>query len=737
LQAPSPEGTNSTALEHANLTFDVLRSQLDALRTVLRDVSNETSSDAASSSPLGPAQQRLHECAQTFHGWESNRSGIENLTLGDALTLLRQLNDISGMANPGNSACAAARAALLCVAERSRLNPADLEDQRQATAANVQGLESLVDDVFRLSVNQLPVTGVIALANTSRALRGKVFNSGVTPQVESLPEWLVATSLATRPVENGRINMPAVDARNFSARVFRKSLNQMRALAYPPSNAQPGAGSLDSTARIKAEERYVTALAAIRHLPLGMTYECLIEHLPSMTGLESIDLSVTRKGDKSDITFDDLKELFAKLSSKNITSIRLSGVSFKNSDEVNNFLKSITDDVAKKITELDLSGLPLDGVDLSRFTGLTSLRLVKAGFSNAGKVNEFLMRITEAVASNITKLDLSRLPLDGVDPSRFTGLTSLRLFNAGFSSAGKVNEFLKRINAAAAINITKLNLSWVKLHGVDLSPFINLTSLELCQAGFPDANAVQTFLNDIPDSAKANITELNLLGLPLAGVNLPRLTGLKSLNLSSAKFRDTNAVQTFLNSIPDDVAANITELNLSGLPLDGVDLARFTGLKSLSLSSAKFHDTNAVQTFLNSIPDDVAANITELNLSGLPLDGVDLARFTGLISLNLSSAKFHDTNTVQTFLKSIPDDVAANFTELNLSGLPLDGVDLSRFTGLKSLNLSYAKFRDTNALQTFLKRIQDDAAEQITALFLLGLRLDDVDVSRFPGQMFP
>ena len=273
-----------------------------------------------------------------------------------------------------------------------------------------------------------------------------------------------------------------------------------------------------------------------------------------------------------------------------------------------------------------------------------------------------------------------------------------------------------------------------------------LTSLGLrCLYG---ANATQlnNLLASIPAEIAARIKELNLSGLSLADgegvVSLAPFIRLKSLNLDSAGFQDANGsgdprlVQALFDTLSSE--AGIETLNLTRLSLikdgHGVSLAPFVGLKSLHLNGAQCYDasgsedTRLVQVLIDTMASK--ADIEILSLVGLtladPAHVVSLAGFTGLKSLDLTSAnflnagEFMDPNQLQAFLYTLP--YAAGIETLNLGYVLLANgphvVSLAGFTGLKVLELMDAKclnggFPDALQLQTCLNTLSFAAGTHI------------------------
>ncbi|MES2770460.1 MAG: hypothetical protein V4623_00520 [Pseudomonadota bacterium] len=320
-------------------------------------------------------------------------------------------------------------------------------------------------------------------------------------------------------------------------------------------------------------------------------------------------------------------------------------------------------------------------------------------------------------------------------------LKNLSLNQLGLRTPAAVQACLDRIPLGVKTGIPGLNLSEQPLSGVSIVDFQALAELNISGslfegATFINAAAVREFFVRIASAVKDSLVNFDLSWLPLDGVRLDGFGGLKKLILVHAEFSDAAAVQTFLDSIP--TKANITELDLSGLPLGGVRLVGFGGLKKLGLSRADFPDAAAVQAFLDSIPKEGKASISELDLSGLPLDGVRLTGFPSLEKLSLSRAEFTDVDAVQAFLDCVSTE--AKITDLDLSELlsvsdedaTADGLNLGGFSWLEKLNLAGVSFSnpwfsDATALQAVL----DSTSASVTDLNLSELCLDGLRLGRF------
>ncbi len=286
----------------------------------------------------------------------------------------------------------------------------------------------------------------------------------------------------------------------------------------------------------------------------------------------------------------------------------------------------------------------------------------------------------------IKGLNLQELSIDGVDLREFTGLTELDLSLAQDVSAQSLAAFLSSLPNGVKAQMSTLILCGLPFLEVDLSPFENLTTLDLSYADDITEQELASFLNSIPDAIKAKITTLNLSGLPLVSVNLAGFINLTDLDLSDANEMDLDSVRNVLNSIPDEAKAKITRLNLSKLcfaymqnaVLEGADLGRFTSLTTLDLSSAQDIDAVAIANFLNAIPDRIKAQITSLNLSGLPLALASLAGFTHLADLDLSGATEMNDQSEANLLNSIPVRSQAALKVVGVDGRLVQAPALNR-----------------------------------------------------------
>jgi hypothetical protein len=264
---------------------------------------------------------------------------------------------------------------------------------------------------------------------------------------------------------------------------------------------------------------------------------------------------------------------------------------------------------------------------------------------------------------------------------------------------------------------------------------VHLRHLDLQHVRTPEGAA---FLARIADAVAQQITSLNVLGLPLDGVDLSRFSALRTLMFGAATtggqpFSTPAAAQTFFRRLPN----SLVELSLEEMSVDGLDLSHFVSLRSLNLNNSYLRDAAEVRTFLNRIPDAIAGRIVELNLGGLSLDGVDLSRFSALRELHLGNARFSDAKSLQAVLNTVTSGVESlSLSELldttYEESLPIDKLNLERFAALRTLNLRRATFAEKALVGGLLTSIPRNTAARMTSLILTNWALDDFDKSAFP-----
>jgi hypothetical protein len=206
-------------------------------------------------------------------------------------------------------------------------------------------------------------------------------------------------------------------------------------------------------------------------------------------------------------------------------------------------------------------------------------------------------------------------------------------------------------------------------------------------------NLTPAQFNNIPASTKALIEYLDLSSFDdVKNIDFSQLTNLKRLTGVKGLIADQ------FNAIPQTAKASIENLGLSDFNAEGFDFSECSGLTNLSLEGCR--RLSNVQ--IDSIPNkasiqslSLAGPKTVLSLSGADSIGskLDLSKFTGINSLNLS----YNREAIALF-DSIPLETRNSIETLNLSGvIILDGVKTASFNfreamgNLKVLTLDEAE----------------------------------------------
>jgi uncharacterized protein YjbI with pentapeptide repeats len=331
---------------------------------------------------------------------------------------------------------------------------------------------------------------------------------------------------------------------------------------------------------------------------------------------------------------------------------------------------------------------PGPGVDLSNWNS-AGHSLQYANFSNGGACG----------------LDLTGAVFDGswLDNASFykaivpqISFVSSSLTSADFSFANATNA-----------NFTNANLTGAALDYATLTG-ANLTGATITGANFNNSSLTLTQLASTASYQNQNLSGINFSGMVFNGLSLAgqdlkgsvfeqaKLAGasLAGANVQNADFRRTDLTMSQLVSTSSYQNANLSGVNLTGINLAGLNL----GGQNLSGASLGF------------------ANLSAANLAGANLTGASIAG-TDLRNTNITAQQIYATYDYQTH--SLYDTIFAgdNLTNWNLAGQTLDGVD---FTGaiVAGLNLTNANL--TNAHLDFLT---------MTGVNLIGANVRGVDFS--------
>lgn len=259
---------------------------------------------------------------------------------------------------------------------------------------------------------------------------------------------------------------------------------------------------------------------------------------------------------------------------------------------------------ASKLRVLNLSGNPMFASDLT--VVLRHLpKLHKLSLSNCS-----LRRLPNAfdIFENLEELDISHNPLSDAFVSLLNPLRSLEYLDMSYCGLGYVgnNTF------AQMTSLKQLILSGNELHTLEEGLFANLTRLESLELNNCDLKIPldpKVFSNRL----STNIIELKLSGNPLIvpdeGSLLPtQLSDLEILDLS-------NCGISHLNENIFAATNNLTQLNLSGNPISGVEnlssLKKLHALEHIDLSNNNLRTINP--TVFKANP-----RLLSINLMGNP-----------------------------------------------------------------------------------------------------------------------
>ncbi|XP_032674625.1 leucine-rich repeat-containing protein 15-like isoform X1 [Odontomachus brunneus] len=259
---------------------------------------------------------------------------------------------------------------------------------------------------------------------------------------------------------------------------------------------------------------------------------------------------------------------------------------------------------ASKLRVLNLSGNPMFASDLT--VVLRHLpKLHKLSLSNCS-----LRRLPNAfeIFENLEELDISHNPLSDAFVSLLNPLRSLEYLDMSYCGLGYVgnNTF------AQMTSLKQLILSGNELHTLEEGLFANLTRLESLELNKCDLK-IPLDPKVFGDRLSTNIIELKLNGNPLI---VPNEGSLLPAQLSNLEILDLgNCGISHLNENIFATTNNLTQLNLSGNPISGVEnlssLKKLHALEHIDLSNNKLSTINP--TVFKANP-----RLLSINLMGNP-----------------------------------------------------------------------------------------------------------------------
>ncbi len=241
----------------------------------------------------------------------------------------------------------------------------------------------------------------------------------------------------------------------------------------------------------------------------------------------------------------------------------------------------------REFSELDLSGVSLPGVNLSRSTFLNAnfnaAKLTSADFSHSicqrAKFHGANLTLADFSYTDLQQADLSKAELTRAD------FSAANLHGADLSYADLRDAKLRCGNLSAA-NLSRVDLRYAKLVSANLQR-TNLTSSDLSSTDLSGADLRQAELR------QATLNRANLQGANLSGANL------RWADLSGANLR----------------WADLTGAKLSGANLTGADLSHAT-LLDATLVHVDLSRSNLAYV------DWTGADLSGSNLTGAKLHAV-------------------------------------------------------------------------------------------------------------------
>ena len=293
-----------------------------------------------------------------------------------------------------------------------------------------------------------------------------------------------------------------------------------------------------------------------------------------------------------------------------------------------------------KLTNLDLIGNNLSGIDVTANTKLTNLEL---GSNN-------LSGIDVTANTKLINLDLGYNNINEINVSLNTELKTLKLGNNNLS----------KIDVTANTKLTELDLGYNDINEIDVSRNIELTNL----------NLMSNNLSEIDVRANTKLTNLRLYGNNLSEIDVSLNTKLTYLELSNNNLSEINVSQN----------AELTNLELSSNNLSAVDVRANTKLTMLNLN---FNDINEIDASQNT--DLIRLELRDNNLSEINvnnnikleslildnnnIDKIDLSLNNKLKYLALSNNKLKNINLINNLDLEAVELENNHFLSLNLSNL--------------------------------------------------------------------
>lgn len=293
----------------------------------------------------------------------------------------------------------------------------------------------------------------------------------------------------------------------------------------------------------------------ITDLSLSGKKELTSLRLEKLSNLARIDLSGCIRLDSLEIT-----------SCKNLESLDLRSCKALSDLEIHDsvFLKSLDVDGLSSLKSVLIENLhSLKSLDISGCTSLTKLTCWAAGIEQA----------TFAGNSNLTQLELSGTQLTGIDLGSFPALESF-ISNSGFLSsisAGNnpaltriflANNDLETFDLSGCPALEELTFNNARLKHADFSGFKALKSIELWQAG----------LESVTFGTCPALTSINLSQNLLRSLEIKDLPSLESIG----------AWDNQLNALSVSGCPNLSHLELGQNQLETLDLRNYSTLTMLS-----------------------------------------------------------------------------------------------------------------------------------------------------------